>query len=97
MSEVTGKKKRGAAGASNAKNIPFRYRGVPRGYTLSQHHGGTNHPRLAGARLISTMVLAKELPGFHPSHRLMKATENAVDHIIRCHPNTKTAREWTDV
>lgn len=62
-----GKKKRGEAGMSNAKNIPFRYHGrYPRGYHdkpvfKSEHPFGVT------------------LPGFTPSERLLRMTDAAME------------------
>lgn len=56
--------------------------------------GGTNHARLAGARLLHTMTVARSLPGFAPSNRLLRATDETIEYIGHRHPNTRTAREW---
>lgn len=89
-----GKKKRGVSGQTNAKNIPFRYKGYPRGYTLSTNIGRTNHPRMAGARLLHAMEFAVLLPGFNPSDHLVRVTDVVIEHITQRHPDTKYARQW---
>lgn len=91
-----GKKKRGVSGMANAKNIPFRYHGVPRGYTLNTSINATTHPRLAGAKLLHTMEWARILPGFYPSDRLIRAVDATIEFISSEHWNTKSAREWKD-
>ena len=92
-----GKKKRGVSGATNAKNIPFRYHGYPRGYTLSTAIGRSDHPRMAGAKLLHTMAFARLLPGFRASDLCFRAVDATIDHITLRHPDTKTAREWSEV
>lgn len=87
-----GKKKRGEAGMSNAKNIAFRYGGSK--CDLSLRIGHTTHPRLAGARLLHAMELAALLPNFNPSERLVKATDETISHIEKLHADTGTARVW---
>lgn len=89
-----GKKKRGVSGQTNAKNIPFRYNGYPKNYTVSTALGRSDHPRMAGANLLHTMTLARLLPGFVMADRLVRATDLVIDHIQSKHPNTRTAREW---
>lgn len=89
-----GKKKRGESGKSNAKNIAFRYGGKPCDY--STRVGATRHPRLAGARLLHAMELAALLPGFSPSERLVKATDETIEHIGSLHRDTTTARAWSE-
>lgn len=71
------KKKRGESGVSNAKNIPFRYHGYPRGYTLSTARGGSN--RFAGSRFLNAMILGAMLPGFFASDRMYKAADAAME------------------
>lgn len=73
-----GKKKRGESGMSNAKNIPFRYHGYPRNYTLSTALGRPQHPRGAGSLLVRAMNLGVKLGGFAPSQRLLNMTEEAM-------------------
>lgn len=73
-----GKKKRGAAGMSNAQNVPFRYGGAK--CNLSTRHGATTHPRLGGARFLSAMALGAILPGFNPSDRALRAADKCMDH-----------------
>lgn len=96
-----GKKKRGISGQANARNIPFRYHGYPHkiagtnwNYSLSTALGATDHPRMAGSKLLHAMNLARRLPGFQASDRLYRATDAAIEHIERKHPNTSTARDW---
>ena len=73
-----GKKKRGEAGQSNAKNIPFRYGGRP--CNLSTHIGTTTHPRLGGARFLTAMAMGAKLAGFRPSERMYRAADACIDH-----------------
>lgn len=73
-----GKKKRGVSGASNAKNIPFRYGGSK--CNLSLAHGHTVHPRLGGRLFLGAMILGSSLPGFNPSERMYKAADLCMDH-----------------
>ena len=87
-----GKKKRGEAGQSNAKNIAFRYHGYPHGiagtnwnYTVSTQTGATTHPRLAGARLLNAMILGAQLPYFRASDRLIRAADATIDHLEKWH------------
>ena len=87
-----GKKKRGESGKSNAKNIAFRYGGKP--CDFNTRIGATRHPRLAGAKLLHAMELAALLPDFNPSERLLKATDETIEHIEKQHSATSTAREW---
>lgn len=87
-----GKKKRGEAGMSNAKNIAFRYGGSK--CDLSTRIGSTTHPRLAGAKLLHAMELAALLPSFNPSDRILRAADETIDYIERLHSDTGTAREW---
>lgn len=87
-----GKKKRGEAGVSNARNIPFRYGGSK--CDLSTRIGATTHPRMAGAALLHAMELAQMLPGFNPSDRLMRATDEAIEHVTARHIQTRYGREW---
>lgn len=54
------------------------------------------HPRMAGARLLHAMHLARTLPGFDPSDNLERATDAAIEHIILRHPRTSTARYWAE-
>lgn len=89
-----GKKKRGEAGMSNAKNIAFRYGGSR--CDLSTRIGACTHPRLAGAALLHAMELAAILPGFRASDRLMRAADAAIDHIAINHAGTVTARDWRE-
>lgn len=89
-----GKKKRGEAGVSNAKNIPFRYGGSK--CDLSIRTGSTTHPRMAGAALLHAMELARLLPGFNPSDRLYRATDATIDHLSQWHERTRYAREWLE-
>lgn len=91
-----GKKKRGEAGQSNAKNIPFRYHGYPRGYTVSTAIGRSDHPRMGGARFLHAMELAARLPGFAASHRMIQAADAVIDYIAAQHSRSRTAREWRD-
>ena len=78
-----GKKKRGFAGVSNAANIPFRYHGYPRGYSLSTAIGHSDHPRMAGSKLINAMIVGYMLgqQGYHynPSTRMYAAADSALD------------------
>ena len=79
-----GKKKRGEAGISNAKSIPFRYNGYPRGYTLSTRTNRTNHKAGAGSRLVQAMALGIRLPGYKDNPILLSRTDEAMS---RCtHP-----------
>jgi hypothetical protein len=76
-----GKKKRGITGASNAKNIPFRYGGSK--CILSTRIGATTHPRLAGSRLVNAaiygLVVAKlGLGKTYESERMNRALDNAM-------------------
>lgn len=87
-----GKKKRGEAGMSNAKNIAFRYGGSK--CDLSLRMGSTTHPRLAGAALLHAMEFSRILPGFNPSDRMLRAADEAIDHIAARHTHTRSAREW---
>lgn len=73
-----GKKKRGEAGQSNAKNIAFRNGGSK--CNLSTHHGRTDHPRKAGALFLSAMALGAFLPGFNPTGSMLKAADLCMDH-----------------
>lgn len=73
-----GKKKRGEAGQSNAKNIPFRNGGKPCNY--STHTGATTHPRLGGAKFLTAMALGAMLPGFRASDRMYRAADACLDH-----------------
>ncbi len=79
-----GKKKRGEAGMSNAKNIPFRYHGYPKGYTLSTNTYTTTHPRLGGSRMVNAMRLGAMIGGvgYNPSDRAYRAVDEAMDHCI---------------
>ena len=76
-----GKKKRGVSGATNAKNIPFRYHGYPKGYTVSTTLGRSDHPRMGGSRFLNAMKLGVMLPNFQASHRMYLAADEAIDHI----------------
>lgn len=76
-----GKKKRGVSGATNAKNIPFRYHGYPRGYTVSTALGGSDHPCMGGSRYLAAMVLGAKLPNYFRSDRMMRAAYNAAERI----------------
>jgi hypothetical protein len=89
-----GKKKRGEAGVSNARNIAFRYGGSK--CDLSTKIGSTQHPRLAGAKLLHTTEFAQILPYFNPSDRLMKAVDATIDHLTLNHSRTVYARDWQD-
>ena len=89
-----GKKKRGEAGQSNAKNIAFRYGGSK--CDLSTRLGHTTHPRLAGSKLLHAMVLGQMLPGFNPSERLVRAVDATIEHLWLSHTNTATARDWRE-
>lgn len=89
-----GKKKRGEAGQSNAKNIAFRYGGSR--CDLSLRVGSTTHPRMAGAKLLHVMEFARLLPAFNPSERLMKAVDATIDHLIANHSKTASARDWQE-
>lgn len=89
-----GKKKRGEAGQSNAKNIAFRYGGSK--CDLSTRVGSTTHPRMAGAALVHAMSLGAIIPHFHPSDRLLKATDAAIDHILINHSGSSTAQIWSE-
>lgn len=71
------KKKRGEAGQSNAKSIPFRYHGYPRGYRLDTTMGGTT--QFPGSRFLVAMITAATLPGFAPSDRMYAAADAAMD------------------
>ena len=77
-----GKKKRGEAGQSNAKNIAFRNGGSK--CNLSTHHGATTHPRLGGAKFLTAMVMGVVLQkqGFagHFSDRAVRAADACLDH-----------------
>jgi len=73
-----GRKKRGEAGVTNAKNVPFRYGGSPCNY--STHHGRTDHPRKAGALFLSAMALGAMLPRFNPTHSMIRAADLCMDH-----------------
>lgn len=90
------KKKRGESGVSNAKNIPFRYRGYPKGYSLSTAIGHSDHPRMAGSKLLHAMTLAQSLTGFRASDRMYRAVDATIDHITKSHARSGTAREWAD-
>lgn len=92
-----GKKKRGISGMTNAKNIPFRYHGYPKSYTLSTALGRSDHPRMAGAKLLHTLEWARLVPGFQASDRMLRAVDATIDHILSRHPDTATAREWREV
>lgn len=75
-----GKKKRGEAGQSNAKNIPFRYGGRPCNYSTK-----IGNPTWslcgAGSRLVQAMALGVHLPNFAPSDYLLRKTDAA---MARC-------------
>lgn len=72
-----GKKKRGEAGVSNAKNIPFRYGGSR--CDFSTRIGNSSHPRGAGSRLVQAMKLGVMLPNFFASERLFRMTDMAME------------------
>lgn len=74
-----GTKKRGVAGASNAKNIPFRYHGYPRGYNVSTAVGRSD--RFYGARYLDAMILGAMIggPGYAPSDRAYRAADEEVE------------------
>lgn len=72
-----GKKKRGVSGATNAKSIPFRYHGYPKGYTTSTAIGRSD--RFAGAQFLNAMILAAKLPGFVASDRMYRAADEAME------------------
>jgi hypothetical protein len=74
---ATPSKKRGESGASNAKNIPFRYGGRPCYYSTNTGNP-TFSPRGAGSLLVQAMSLAVKLPGFNPSDSLLRKTEAAM-------------------
>lgn len=82
-----GKKKRGVSGATNAKNIPFRYHGYPKGYTLSTAVGRSQH--FAGARFLHAMILGAKLPGFAPSDRMYRAADEVIE-------RQENGRAWRD-
>jgi hypothetical protein len=73
-----GKKKRGTAGMSNAKNIAFRNGGSK--CNLSTHVGSTTHPRLGGARFLTAMAIGAILPGFRASERAYRAADLCIEH-----------------
>lgn len=73
-----GKKKRGEAGQSHAKSIPFRNGGSK--CNFSTHTGATTHPRLGGAKFLSAMALGAILPNFNPSDRAIRAADACMDH-----------------
>lgn len=72
-----GKKKRGVSGATNAKSIPFRYHGYPKGYTTSTAIGRSD--RFAGAKFLNAMILAAKIPGFVASDRMYRAADEAME------------------
>jgi len=75
-----GKKKRGEAGQSNAKNIAFRYGGS--GCDLSQRIGSTSHPRLGGSKFLNAMKIGAMLNGMDSfSDRMLKAAD---ENMERC-------------
>lgn len=72
--------KRGESGASNAKNVAFRYGGSK--CNLSTLTGNPAwSPRGAGSKLVQAMSLGVLLPNFEPSDRLVKKTDAA---MARC-------------
>lgn len=77
-----GKKKRGEAGQSNAEAIPFRYHGRKPPQYNDNRIGRTD---VRGtSKMVQAVMLGSKLPGFNPSQRLVKMTEDAMD---RCtHP-----------
>lgn len=72
-----GKKKRGESGVGNAKNIPFRYKGFPKGYTLSTTIGRAN--RFGGSRFLNAMRLGAALPHFQASQFMYDAADAFMD------------------
>lgn len=72
-----GKKKRGEAGSSNAKNIAFRYGGSKCDYSTKIGH--TTHPRLGGSKFLAAMAIGSILPGFNPSERAIRAADECMD------------------
>jgi len=56
-----GKKKHGASGVSNAKNIPFRYGGKACDYSEARRPGAAGHPRWYGSRLVQAFTLGAVL------------------------------------
>lgn len=76
------KKKRGESGKKNAEAQPFRGNGrVPRDYHNNTVTGRSDHPCGAGSLLVRAMNLGSFLPGFTPSERLIRMTDNA---MARC-------------
>lgn len=74
-----GKKKRGEAGVSNAKNIPFRYGGSKCNYSLTIGNPAWS-PRGAGSKLVQAMALGSICPNFNPSDHLLRKTDAAMEH-----------------
>lgn len=72
-----GKKKRGVSGATNAKAIPFRYHGYPKGYSLSTALGRSD--RFAGAKFLNAMTLGVHLPGFTATDRMYRTADEAME------------------
>ena len=72
-----GKKKRGVSGATNAKSIPFRYHGYPKGYSVSTAIGRSD--KFAGAKFLNAMILGAKLPGFTASDRMYRAADEAIE------------------
>lgn len=72
-----GKKKRGEAGQSNAKNIAFRYGGSK--CDLSTRIGSTTHPRLGGSKFLNAMILASKLGFSNFTQRMVNAADENMD------------------
>lgn len=72
-----GKKKRGEAGQSNAKSIPFRYHGRKPPQYNDNRIGRTD---VRGtSKMVQAVLLGSKLHGFNPSQRLMSMTEGAME------------------
>jgi hypothetical protein len=56
----------------------------------------SSHPRMAGSRLLHALTVAQTLPDYREIPNLVRAADATIEHILRRHPRTRTAREWSD-